>query len=108
MFCEQIAESLEAISKHPATSVSSAGLCIASASLLIAAERGVNKVQEANTEAASTQVRQFLPQDFRGSLLEMRRAQQEKANLKAVEDLMKKGGSIRDRYTAQLENGTLT
>mmetsp|Transcript_18611 Transcript_18611/g.39978 ORF Transcript_18611/g.39978 Transcript_18611/m.39978 type:complete len:487 (+) Transcript_18611:206-1666(+) len=100
-FCEEIAYSLAMLAKHFEEKQQEA--CTTCKDLLLRTERKILDIQEKNTQAAASQIRQFLPKDFRGSLLEMRRNQQEKTNQKAVDDLIKNGGSIRDRYELYLK-----
>ncbi len=42
-------------------------------------------------------------QDFRASLIEMKRNTAERANQRAVEDLIKRGGTIRQKYELYLK-----
>ena len=50
-----------------------AAACERCHSMLISAERSIFAVQEHNTTSVKLQLKQFIPQDFRGALLESRR-----------------------------------
>jgi hypothetical protein len=45
----------------------------------------------------------FWLQDFRASLLEMKRSSQEARNKRAVQDLLKRGGTVRQKYELFLQ-----
>eukprot|EP00798_Chlamydomonas_sp_ICE-L_P029703 gene29703-5138_t len=103
MFCEEMAETLGKISNHSLSDDACKEKCLSMSEKLLGCERTINKVQIQNTEAAGKQVKRFLPQDFRGSLLEMKRNSGERYYTKQIEDLVKKGGSIRDKYELYLQ-----
>ncbi|GAX80561.1 hypothetical protein CEUSTIGMA_g7998.t1 [Chlamydomonas eustigma] len=96
-FMEEISHNLAAVTKQAA--VDSSDL----QSVLTGGERRIFKVQENNTEAAAAQIRQFLPKDIRGTLLQMKQASDENKNQKAIEDLIKSGGTIRQKYDLYLK-----
>lgn len=50
-----------------------AAVCDRCHALLVSAERGIFAVQEHNTASVKAQLQQFIPQDFRGALLERQR-----------------------------------
>mmetsp|Transcript_20581 Transcript_20581/g.53680 ORF Transcript_20581/g.53680 Transcript_20581/m.53680 type:complete len:859 (+) Transcript_20581:104-2680(+) len=95
MLSEEIAHSLKGLCAKLPEMAEQLSAC---RETLMQAEREVNQTQKSNTEAAASQVKRFLPQDFRASFVESRRVAKENNNTKAVDDLVKKGGSIRERY----------
>ncbi|KAL6751193.1 hypothetical protein V8C86DRAFT_2784005 [Haematococcus lacustris] len=102
-FCEEIIDSLRLACKQLTDHenvVQQLQICMKQ---LQQAERKVFSVQESNTEAAASQIRQFLPQDFRGALIEMRRTTQENRNKKMLDDLLRKGGTTRQKYELFLQ-----
>ena len=104
MFCEEIDHSLKTIATHGGAHLSDDLATLQSE--VMAAEARVRSVQVHNTEAAAKQIKQFLPKDFRSTLLEMKQASGERKNQKAVEDLIKNGGSIRERYELYLKQAS--
>lgn len=101
MFCEEIDHSLESVASH-ISSKHQEDVAL-SRDLLITAEIRVRTVQDHNTEAAAKQIKGLLPKDFRSTLLEMKQAAGERKNQRAVEDLIKKGCTIRERYELYLQ-----
>ncbi len=96
-FLEEIEFNLSIVAKHGQLN------CSKVQSDLLDAEKRIRMVQQNNTEAAAAQIKQFLPQDFRGTLLQMRQAAGEKKNQKEIDDLVKRGGSIREKYELYLK-----
>ncbi|KAG2483941.1 hypothetical protein HYH03_017261 [Edaphochlamys debaryana] len=106
MICEELALSLArlrsalAAQGAPAEALAAAERCGA---LLTAAEASVRAVQEHNTDSVKAQMKQFIPQDFRGAMLESRRAATEAKYGKQVADLVKRGGTVRQKYELYLQ-----
>lgn len=150
-FCEEAAHYLGQVAAAQPAGSSAYTKLQACSQQLIAAERAIFNIQESNNQAATVQIKKFLPkvsalwhvpassacsgagtlckatmcctanaalldhlrsiepnacavvvahvvvQDFRMTLVENRQAAKEHSNKRAVEDLIKKGGSIRAR-----------
>ncbi|KAG2452955.1 hypothetical protein HYH02_002292 [Chlamydomonas schloesseri] len=103
MICEELALSLTRI-KQGLADGEVAAACDRMHALLVQAERDVWTVQETNTSSVRQQLKQFIPQDFRGALLERQRVAGEAKYKKQIDDLVKRGGTIRARYDLYLQH----
>ncbi|EFJ42386.1 hypothetical protein VOLCADRAFT_119452 [Volvox carteri f. nagariensis] len=103
MICEEVALSISKLRDAVAGQAKLSAACERCCSLLVSAERAIFAVQEHNTASVKAQLQQFIPQDFRGALLERQRVSTEARYKKQVEDLVKRGGTIRQKYDLYLQ-----
>ncbi|KAG2425703.1 hypothetical protein HXX76_013545 [Chlamydomonas incerta] len=109
MICEELALSISRIKQGLAptggpAAAETAAVCDRMQAVLVQAERDVWSVQETNTSSVRQQLKQFIPQDFRGALLERQRVAGEAKYKKQIDDLVKRGGTIRARYDLCLQH----
>ncbi|GMH35498.1 hypothetical protein BSKO_03366 [Bryopsis sp. KO-2023] len=71
---------------------------------LKATEEKVRAVQKENSEQISTEVKKFLPRDFRSKIMEGKNAKREKKREREVANLLKKGGSVTQKYELLLKH----
>ena len=102
-FCEEVAQNLGKVSKLLQPESSSRQVCSSSSQEALHAERFLFGVQERNTQTAMKQVKQFLPTDFRGMIMESARQQKEAKFKRAIAELERKGRSVRSKYELYLE-----
>ncbi|GLI62677.1 hypothetical protein VaNZ11_005353 [Volvox africanus] len=103
MICEELALSASKLQENLGSAPAVAAACERCQSLLVSTERSILAVQEHNTASVKAQLQQFIPQDFRGALLERQRAVKEACFKKHVDDLVKRGGTIRQKYDLYLQ-----
>ncbi|GFR46724.1 hypothetical protein Agub_g8347 [Astrephomene gubernaculifera] len=103
MICEEIALSLSKLTEAFPDTPDLAIVCERCRELLVKSERAVFAVQESNTASVKAQLQQFIPQDFRGALLESKRLSTEARYRRQIEDLVKRGGSIRQKFDTYLQ-----
>ncbi|GLC55867.1 hypothetical protein PLESTB_001037700 [Pleodorina starrii] len=103
MICEELAMSLSKMQDGFSGQPELAATCARCHTLLVSAERSIFAVQDDNTASVKAQLQQFIPQDFRGALLERQRVSTEARYKKQIADLVKRGGTIRQKYDMYLQ-----
>lgn len=71
---------------------------------LKALEESVRKVQQENSDQIGTEVKKFLPKDFRSRMIEGKNLKREKKRQQQVDKLVKSGASVTEKYELLLKH----